>query len=225
MTSGGRPMMCTRVAEELDDYLDGTLPRDEHHRLELHLAECADCREEEQTLRAILGQARALPAERAPSRDLWPGIRERLVAEAPSRGPLPFRAWGGGRAVLAAAAAVVIAMAGSWLLRHPRVPAEAPAVGTPVASSSQDPGLLDVERDYARATTELLAALHARREQLSPATVALVEENLRSIDTALAEIRVALERDPSNPGLTHMLASTHRRKVDVLQRVVRLSRS
>jgi anti-sigma-K factor RskA len=217
--------MCTEAAERLDDYLDGTLPRDEERRLERHLAECADCREEERTLRAIVAQASALPAERAPSRDLWPGIRERLVAGAPARGPLPFRAWGGSRPVLAAAAAVVIAVAGSWLLRRPAGPAEAPATGTPVAAASAVPDLLDVERDYARATTELLAALHARREELSPATVTLVEENLRSIDAALAEIRMALEGDPTNPGLTHMLASTHRRKVDVLQRVVRLSRS
>src|SRR5687768_17125737 len=106
----GRSMMCIQAAEQLDDYLDGTLPQDEHHRLELHLAECADCREEEQTLRAILAAADALPAGRTPSRDLWPGIRERLVLDEPLRAPLSFRAWGGSRAALVAAAAVLIAI-------------------------------------------------------------------------------------------------------------------
>jgi hypothetical protein len=36
-------------------------------------------------------------------------------------------------------------------------------------------------------------------------------------------VRQALKKDPTNPELTRMLASTHRKKVDVLRRVVRFS--
>jgi hypothetical protein len=36
-------------------------------------------------------------------------------------------------------------------------------------------------------------------------------------------VRSALRRDPENPELTRMLAATHRRKVDVLRRVVKLT--
>jgi hypothetical protein len=45
------------------------------------------------------------------------------------------------------------------------------------------------------------------------------------IDRALAEVRQALVQDPSNPELSRMLVSTHRKKVDVLSRVVKLSMS
>ena len=43
------------------------------------------------------------------------------------------------------------------------------------------------------------------------------------IDRALVEVRQALVKDPGNPELNRMLVATHRKKVDVLQRVVRLS--
>jgi hypothetical protein len=36
-------------------------------------------------------------------------------------------------------------------------------------------------------------------------------------------VRAALGRDPGNPELTRMLVSTHRKKVETLRRVVRLS--
>ena len=45
------------------------------------------------------------------------------------------------------------------------------------------------------------------------------------IDEALGEVRAALDKDPGNPELTRMLAATHRKKVDVLRRVVKLSTS
>jgi site-specific recombinase XerC len=82
--------------------------------------------------------------------------------------------------------------------------------------------LREAEADYARATSALLSALEQRRD-LSPKTLASVRSNLDVIDQALGEVRAALAKDPANPELTHMLASTHRKKVDVLRRVMRLT--
>jgi len=53
--------------------------------------------------------------------------------------------------------------------------------------------------------------------------MAAVEKDLTTIDAALRQVRDALRQDPANPQLSHMLASTHQKKLDVLQRVVRLS--
>jgi glutamate/tyrosine decarboxylase-like PLP-dependent enzyme len=83
--------------------------------------------------------------------------------------------------------------------------------------------LLDAEQGYARAADELLAALAERRDSLSPETRASVDRNLAVIDQALKEIREALQKEPGNSELTRMLASTHRKKVDVLRRMVKLS--
>ena len=43
------------------------------------------------------------------------------------------------------------------------------------------------------------------------------------IDEALAEVHRALEKDPSRPELGRMLVSTHRKRVDVLRKMVKLS--
>jgi hypothetical protein len=68
-----------------------------------------------------------------------------------------------------------------------------------------------------------MAALETRRTALSPETSAAIDENLRVIDRALAEVRAALERDPSGPRLGRMLASTYEKKIETLQRVLKLT--
>jgi hypothetical protein len=70
-----------------------------------------------------------------------------------------------------------------------------------------------------------MAALEERRDSLSPETLASVRKNMEVIDSALAEVRAALQRDPGNSELTRMLVATHRKKVDTLRRVVRLSKA
>ena len=49
--------------------------------------------------------------------------------------------------------------------------------------------------------------------------------SLDGIDVALAEVRAALRQDPDNAQLTKLLTSTHRKKVQTLQQVVKLSQS
>jgi hypothetical protein len=63
----------------------------------------------------------------------------------------------------------------------------------------------------------------ARRAALPAEDLARVEANLEVIDRALEEVRQALVKDPASPELNRMLVATHRKKVDVLRRVVRLS--
>jgi anti-sigma factor RsiW len=205
-------MTCREVDERLDDYVDGTLAEGDFQEVELHLASCEECRKAERGLRRILAEAASLPRQKAPERDLWPGIAERLRPQA-MRGSWTF---------LAAAAAVTLAIAGSFFLRSGSAPVAGPPT-LPVAVTGESPALAEAESDYERASAALLAALYERRDSFSPETIASVEKNLEVIDGALAEVRTALRRDPDNPELTRMLAATHRRKVDVLRRVVKLT--
>lgn len=218
-------MTCQEATDRLDDYVDGGLGEAELHDLELHLASCAACADEERRLRAFLARVSALPAEVRPERDLWPGIADR-IAEARRPAVLPFRrAWWTPAAGLAAAAAVVVAL-GATLVRVWSPPAREGSATTAViqeAAWTTDPSLLAAEREYARATAQLMAALDARKASLPPGTVAAVEKDLITIDAALAQVRSAIRQDPGNTQLSHMLAATHQKKVDVLQRVVKLS--
>jgi predicted anti-sigma-YlaC factor YlaD len=218
-------MTCEEARDRLDDYVDGTLAEAEQHEVELHLSSCAGCGEEERQLRVLVAQAATLPEEISPARDLWPGIAERIAAARPRPVVRVVRSGSWSPRWLAAAAAVVLAL-GATLTRvwSPGTREGAAAIeGVQEAAWATDPSLLAAEQQYARATAQLTAALEARKATLPPAMVTAVEKDLTTIDAALRQVRDALRQDPGNPQLSHMLASTHQKKVDVLQRVVRLS--
>jgi anti-sigma factor RsiW len=218
-------MKCAEALDRLDDLVDGLLPEPERLAVEDHLASCDACRKEEQRLRAILAAARALPREKTPPRDLWPEIAQAIGAKkvvplesGRLKAPRWWRPALAAAAVLAAVATVVALRGGGSPFGEPGTRT---ATAVPVAGGHVD--LLDAEQGYARAADELLAALAERRDSLSPETRASVDRNLAVIDQALKEIRDALQKEPGNAELTRMLASTHRKKVDVLRRMVKLS--
>ena len=94
----------------------------------------------------------------------------------------------------------------------------------PVALGTEEP-VVAAERAYARAAVELMAALQEQRDRLPPETLAQPARTLRAIAAALLQVQLALASDPANPRLNHLLASTHQKKVEVLQQVLRLSRT
>lgn len=75
-------MNCIEFQAVLDEYVDGGLPAAEVARGEKHLAGCAACRAQVESLRRLLDAAAALPKEMAPERNLWPEIRVELEGEA-----------------------------------------------------------------------------------------------------------------------------------------------
>ena len=213
-------MSGAHVVDRLDDYVDGELSEAEFQEVELHLAGCADCAAEHAFLRELLASAASLPKSMAPARDLWPAIAERLHRRtaAPSY-------W---LAVLAAAAALLVALTLTLKPSPTPTATTSPTTGGSVVPTSSiagglSPALEEAEREYERATAQLLAAIAQRRDALPPATVAALDENLRSIDQALVEVRAAVRADPTNPRLNHLLTSTHQRKVETLRRVVKLT--
>jgi len=216
-------MTCAEARERLDDYVDGELDEAAFQEMELHLAGCPACRDVERQLRALLAHAAALPRAQAPARDLWPEIAARVGR----RRVLPFapRRWG--TPALVAAAAAVVAVVSAVGLSRVTGPATGPSPHTAVATghpaSAGGEGLEAAEAEYERAAAALMAALEQRRGSLSPETVAAVEENVRTIDAALAQVRAALLEHSDDRRLVFLLASTHQRKLEVLRRVVRLS--
>jgi hypothetical protein len=220
-------MTCEELDARLDDWIDGTLPAAEARLVEAHLSDCGACRESERRLRQVLAHAAALPRSVTPPRDLWPGIARRIEGREGWRGLL---GWGPSLA-LAAAATVVLAVAGVlWQAQPPaavhtvEMPGPGPAlVAASTGAAVPDPVLAQAERDYESAANALLGALQQRRAPLAAGELERVQANLQVIDRALAEVRQALASDPESPELNRMLVATHRKKVDVLRRVVRLS--
>jgi hypothetical protein len=179
----------------------------------------------EDPLRDLLAD---LPREIEPSRDLWSGIEARLDVDelallAPANDPAP--PWwrrGGGLALAAVLLVSLTAGATAWLVR-PDAPVEArpdlasvEAPQEPVAPEAAP--AVPWQQQMQDASDDLYAALEARRGELDPAVVVVVEENLRLIDQAIMECSLALEANPTDPRLEGVLADTWRRKIELLER-------
>ncbi len=197
-------MICSEVAAQLDAYVDDTLGTRERAAVEAHLAGCGACRAGLAELRSLVAAARALPPRIEPPHDLWTGIAARITGRQQASGTVWWRErafWAG---VSAAAATLVLAFGVYWLAGPGRPPRPAQGWGV-------------VEAGYEQATAELARTLAVERQRLRPATVALVERNVRLIDAALREARAALARDPGNADLPHFVATAARQKGDLLQ--------
>jgi hypothetical protein len=165
----------------------------------------------------------ALPREIAPPPELWGAIRAELAEHSSNT-----RRWDRWRL---AAAGLLIAASSSLLtvvaLRtrdHARAVAAAPApAAAPTAEPRLPARLASMEQGYLRSTEALRRTLDERRDSLAPSTVATVERSLRIADSAIAEARAALERDPSNAVLAALFTSNYERKIDVLRRATELA--
>ncbi len=117
--------------EELSAYLDGELWEGEREQLEALLRKKPELRARLEELRA-LKKLFSLPSYEGRARDLWPGVRARILAESKSRGLLPGRdsLWLllprlGGRLVPAVCALLLVASVALVAL-HPGTRGEEP---------------------------------------------------------------------------------------------------
>jgi len=226
--------MDEHLGERLSAYLDGDLEGGALADAEAHLEACQECREALEGTRRILALSRALD-DRAPARDLWPEVAERIGAAAgadvvplaPRRRRFAFSipqlaAAGIALALVSAAAGVgairVIAPAALVGTATTSMPLPGPAMMAQLVSTSSG------EESYQSAILDLEAVLAVRRSSLDTATVRAIETSLAVIDRAIAQASAALRRDPNNLYLSGELRSTLRRKLDVLRRAADLPR-
>lgn len=223
--------MTDHWIDRLSDYIDDDMSPSERAALEAHLVDCDDCAATLIDLRRVVDRAAELE-DIPPGRDLWPGIAARLgerrAVVVPFETRPPARRSNFSLPQLAAAvlAALLIGVSGAWLAiergDEPGAPTVAERSTDASGSRSGSSDFVPVSesaggRSYAEAVAELEAMLEQRRDRLDPETVRTVERNLAILDQAIAEIRAALEQDPDDPYLNRHLATTMKRKVDVLR--------
>ena len=67
--------------------------------------------------------------------------------------------------------------------------------------------------------TDLLETLEMKRDVFPAETLSAIEEDVRLIDQAIAEVRAALDESPDNRQLELLLAARYQQEVALLNRV------
>jgi hypothetical protein len=167
----------------------------------------------------LMQAAGQVSKEISPERDLWPGIAAAIEAPAPKR-------W---TPMLAQAAAVVLLVGASSAVTYmtmkdnisPTVIASPDMIFEQASFGNRyylGPGFQD-------ARNTLVADLEVELERLSPEDRTDIATNLMLIHNAIAEINVALEKEPENILLQERLLNTYRDELAFLRRVSSLTRN
>lgn len=174
----------------------------------------------------ILAEAIAGWRDELPSRDLWPGIASTIQAHPVTRSrqiafTLPQLA-------MAASLLVAVASGVTYLAARPDVVKTNEPVIQAYGVTEEDTGGQIVQANFAdaqfnAAVSDLEQILRDERDRLDPRTVLIIERNLKAIDDAINEARMALNDDPANPYLNSHLADARRRKLDLLRHATSLA--
>jgi hypothetical protein len=211
--------------DRLSGYLDGELAGEDRAGLETHLEQCADCRDALAGLRRVVAHARTLE-DRPPAQDLWAGIADRIGARASRPAARTPRRFSFSLPQLAAAGIALATVSGgsAWLLH----PGTGPSVTAgPMAIRESTPAVTvaagrATAGSYDAAVADLEQILAQGRGRLDPTTVRVLERNLATIDSAIAQARRAVAADSANVYLNSHLAATMRRKLELLRQAATL---
>jgi anti-sigma factor RsiW len=224
------PIDTHLTEDERQRFADDTLSPEERAGAEVHIAACESCAADVDRLSTLMKRIRETPAPSAPLDELWPTIRARIeqTKVVPLAGNGRREAEGGKReagsgkrarwvasiGVIAAAAIIAITMF------RPRGGAGGDSTVAGVDNTS--PALIavvDSAHAYEQEAQILLDKLELRRAMLRPETAQALARDLHVVDVAIAELKEAVARDPNNPALRRLLATSYRQKVDLLKRV------
>jgi anti-sigma factor RsiW len=106
--------------------------------------------------------------------------------------------------------------------REPRSAGSSGNGGVTLASRESGAAVSQSEIAYGDEIARLQKIIAQRKGQLDPATVAVVEQNLKIIDAAVRQSRAALARDPASGFLTDQLNHVLDKKIELLRTVALL---
>jgi hypothetical protein len=208
-------MTCDEFDVLLPDLLEETLDAGSRAAAEAHLATCARCSSLLTDLKELQNEAARLPTL-SPSHDLWDGISARIETPAielrDRRGAL---GWWQKPQWLAVAASVLVTLTASttWMIsrRVTALPQNVAAVAAGRTPSAEVAAAYNA--DIAKLTT--LVSTHP--PAVDSATARVLASSMRSIDSAIARVRSALDAAPANLALARQLARAYDMKLNTLR--------
>jgi len=175
----------------------------------------------------VLSQAIGQWREETPARDLWPGVMARLRSSGAPGGQAQTVTFTLSQLAVAASLLIAVASGLTWLAARPQGPARQDVV----VAQSEPNGLVEggvqnanfADAQFNAAVSDLERILRDERDRLDPRTVLVIERNLKAIDDAIQEARMALNDDPANTYLNSHLADARRRKLELLRHATTLA--
>ena len=148
-------------------------------------------------------------------------VTSQPVAVVPSTPHRQFTSWQ--RLAVAASLLVTVTAAATYTIvaRNAGLTVSAPLVQA-LESPSLDSRLLhraSTTETFDREIAALRKLVDARRSELDPITVGIVEKNLKLIDQAIAESKAALAADPANAFLSDRLTHAYDTKLQLLREI------
>ena len=215
--------------EERQRAADGTLDAADRARVDAHLGACRDCATDVARLTALMNridESKRAPATLTTELDgMWREIRQEIegakvvaldsVEPAARSWRLRVDPWVIG---VAASVAAITALTVIQIV-PPIVRSTSPSVTAGVNADSVLRFADDSITSYREEADRLLDELQLQRARLAPGTRAAIDDDLKTVDLAIAELQAAVARDPRNATLRTMLASSYRQKIDVLKKV------
>ncbi len=217
--------------EERQRAADGTLGAADRARVDAHLGVCRDCATDVARLTTLMNridESRRAVTTRPLAPELegvWPRIRQQIESgkvvafdsEEPATTSWRLRVdpW-----VIGVAASVAAITALTVIQIVPPIVRSALTSGvSAVVADSAFRFADDSIESYREEADRLLDELKLQRAQLAPETRAAIDDDLKTVDLAITELQAAVARDPRNPALRTMLASSYRQKLDVLKKI------
>lgn len=196
---------------------------------ELHRANCAECSKLWDELESISAEAARLPML-APSRDLWDGIEARITTVPRT---LPFYKKQAFRLAIAATLLIAVTSGVTWQIAKTNSMKSVVAESSSLPASEELTGSDDAaqlhQASFSASVTQMereIATLQnivtERRSELDPRTIAVLEANLKLIDTAIEESRAALASDPASQFLSSQFTRAYTSKLTLLREVATL---
>jgi len=216
-------IMTHLTEDERQTAADGTLPADRRALVDAHLAACDECAADVARIAEFMKRTREstapAPAAAASLDELWSPIRARIEATkvvaldtaGPASNTRPF-VW-----LVAAGVAAALLLTAFVLRARPRQ-AQLNVATQVEAESTMLRAVVDSTRAYEAEAQILLDRLEIQRATMRPEAKATIDRDLRTVDVAIAELKDAIARDPRNPALRQLLATSYRQKVELLKR-------
>jgi hypothetical protein len=218
---------CREFRERALELGDARVPLETE--LREHLDSCDACRAVAGELEAVTEAARRLGPRPLPA-DAWP----RLALELGRRGvsapaaQAPLR-WTGTWLAVAASLLVTLGAALWVVARGPAIPASGNAAATGASAPTSSELVATIESElqlaashYEKAIAGLEQVATASDAPLDPAVMATLRQNLKVIDAAIDDSRVALRSEPGNTVAQESLFEAFRRKIALLQDTIAL---